>query len=103
MNQILRDLVQRETKNQSARFAQLLADALTASAWPTLENTHRRKSLFVLLSPDTPAALLEMGFVTNEEDVTALQSEARRRKLVQAIVQSIDQYFDSQTMMLAGR
>lgn len=103
VNQILRDLVQRETKNQSARFALGLAEALVASGWPTLENTHRRKSLYVLLSPDTPAALLEMGFLTNDEDVTALQSEARRQKLVMAVSHAIDTYFDSQTMMVAAR
>lgn len=103
VNQILRDLVQRETRNQSARFALGLADSLAASGWPTLENTHRRKSLYVLLSPDTPAALLEMGFLTNDEDVTALQSEAKRRVLVNAVSHAIDTYFDSQTMMVAGR
>jgi N-acetylmuramoyl-L-alanine amidase len=103
VNQILRDLVQRETKNQSARFAQILTDALTASGWPTLENTHRRKSLYVLLSPDTPAALLEMGFLTNDDDVTALKSETRRQKLVKSVTQAIDHYFDAQTMMVAGR
>ncbi len=103
VNQILRDLVQRETKNQSARFAQGLTESLTVSGWPTLANTHRRKSLYVLLSPDTPAALLEMGFMTNDEDVTALQSEAKRRKLVAAVSHGIDAYFDSQTMMTAHR
>ncbi len=102
VNQILRDLVQRETKNQSARFALNLTDALGSSGWPTLENTHRRKSLYVLLSPDTPAALLEMGFLTNDDDVAALKSEARRQKLVNAVAGAIDVYFDTQTMMVAG-
>lgn len=103
VNQILRDLVQRETKNQSARFAQILADELTGSGWPTLQNTHRRKSLYVLLSPDTPAALLEMGFLTNDDDVAALKSETRRQKLVRTVAHAIDQYFDTQTMLVAGR
>lgn len=103
VNQILRDLVQRETKNQSARFALGLADSLAASAWPTLENTHRRKSLYVLLSPDTPAALLEMGFLTNEADVKALKSEALRKPLVEAVGHAIDGYFDSQTMLVAAQ
>jgi N-acetylmuramoyl-L-alanine amidase len=103
VNQILRDLVQRETKNQSARFAQILTDALTGSGWPTLQNTHRRKSLQVLLSPDTPAALLEMGFLTNDDDVVALKSEKRRQTLVKTVSQAIDQYFETQTMMVAGR
>ncbi len=102
VNQILRDLVQRETKNQSARFALILADALGSSGWPTLQNTHRRKSLYVLLSPDTPAALLEMGFLTNDDDVAALKSDTRRKDLVGAVAHAIDLYFDTQTMMVAG-
>ncbi len=103
VNQILADLVQRETKNQSARFAQMLAASLAEAQWPTLENTHRKRGFYVLLSPDVPAALLEMGFMTNEADTAALTSEKRRKKLVQGIAHAIDQFFDSQTRLVAAR
>lgn len=103
VNQILADLVQRETKNQSARFAQMLPQALAEKGWPTLQNTHRKKGFYVLLSPDVPAALLEMGFMTNDVDVISLTSETRRKKLVQGVTHAIDQFFDSQTRMLASR
>ena len=103
VNQILADLVQRETKNQSARFAQMLAVSIGEHGWPTLENTHRKKGLFVLLSPDVPAALLEMGFITNEDDVAAMTSGPRRKKLVEGITHAIDQFFDSQTRIVALR
>jgi len=103
VNQILADLVQRETKNQSARFAAMVADSLGKSGWPILENTHRKKSLYVLLSPDVPAALLEMGFMTNEGDVTALNSETKRKKLVRSVRDAIDTFFDGQAQMLAAR
>ena len=103
VKQILADLVQRETKNQSAKFAGMVADNLTRSGWPILENTHRKKSLYVLLSPDVPAALLEMGFMTNDSDVTALTSETKRRKLVRTVADAIDAFFDGQGQMLAAR
>lgn len=103
VNQILADLVQRETKNQSARFAQMLAPALAEQGWPVLENTHRRKGFYVLLSPDVPAALLEMGFMTNDADAAAMVSEAKRRKLVKGVAHAIDQFFDSQTRIMASR
>lgn len=103
VNQILRDLVQRETKNQSSRFAELLTEELSRSGWPTLENTHRRKSLYVLLSPDTPAALLEMGFLTSPEDVAALTSSTRRAQLITTVSAAIDRYFASQALVMAGR
>jgi N-acetylmuramoyl-L-alanine amidase len=103
VNQILADLVQRETKNQSARFAQMLAVSIGEHGWPTLQNTHRKKGLYVLLSPDVPAALLEMGFITNENDTAAMTSETERKKLVLGVAHAIDQFFDSQTRMVAAR
>jgi len=103
VKQILADLVQRETKNQSAKFAGVVADSLTKSGWPILENTHRKKSLYVLLSPDVPAALLEMGFMTNDSDVAALTSETKRKKLVRTVAGAIDAFFDGQSQMLAAR
>lgn len=95
VNAILADLVQRETKNQSSRFAEILAPALVAEGWPTLQNTHRRKGLYVLLNPDVPAVLLEMGFMTNRSDEAMLKSKAQRAKLVRGVVQSIDAFFAS--------
>jgi N-acetylmuramoyl-L-alanine amidase len=103
VNQILADLVQRETKNQSARFAQMLAASLVQEGWPTLENTHRKRGFYVLLSPDVPAALLEMGFITNDADAGAMTSEKKRQKLVSGMAIAIDAFFDSQTRLMAAR
>ncbi|MDZ4759736.1 MAG: N-acetylmuramoyl-L-alanine amidase [Alphaproteobacteria bacterium] len=103
VNQILADLVQRETKNQSARFAQALVPALAEAGWPALQNTHRKKGFFVLLSPDVPAVLLEMGFITNAGDEAMLTSERKRRKLVAGVGRAIDGFFDAESRVLAQR
>jgi len=103
VNQILADLVQRETKNQSARFAQTLVPALAEAGWPALQNTHRKKGFYVLLSPDVPAVLLEMGFITNDQDAAMLVSESKRRKLVNGVASAIDSFFDSQAKLLAAK
>ena len=50
-----------------------------------------------------PAALLEMGFITNEDDTAAMTSETERKKLVMGVAHAIDQFFDSQTRMVAAR
>ena len=73
------------------------------AGWPTLENTHRQKGFFVLLSPDVPAALLEMGFMTNDIDAAAMVSESKRRKLVKGVVTAIDHFFEHQTHLVAAR
>ncbi len=103
VNQILADLVQRETKNQSARFAQILVPSLADAGWPALQNTHRQRGFYVLLSPDVPAILLEMGFITNESDAAMMISETRRKKLVRGIAAAIDTFFDSQARILAAK
>ena len=103
VNQILADLVTRDTKNQSARFALALTPALTAAGWPLLENTIRKRGFYVLLSPDVPAVLLEMGFITNPADEAAMTSATRRKKLVQGVANAIDGFFDAETRGGAGR
>jgi N-acetylmuramoyl-L-alanine amidase len=103
VTEILADLVQRETKNQSARFAQTLLPALADAGWPALQNPHRKKGFYVLLSPDVPAVLLEMGFITNDQDATMLVSETKRKKLVEGVAHAIDSFFEAQTQMLAAR
>ncbi len=103
VNQILADLVQRETKNQSARFAQMLVPALERAGWPALTNTHRKRGFYVLLSPDVPAILLEMGFLTNAEDEKMLKSHSHRKRLVAGVVSAIDEFFETEARALAMR
>jgi N-acetylmuramoyl-L-alanine amidase len=98
---ILEDLVKRETKTRSAEFAELLIPEL-ASAGPVLRSTHRSAGFYVLLAPDVPAVLLELGFLTNQEDARRLNSEAGRLASARAIKRAIDTYFDRQDRLLAA-
>ena len=47
----------------------------------------------VLLAPDVPAVLLEMGFVNNPEDEARLRDAAQRTRLMRAVVSAIDSHF----------
>jgi len=53
----------------------------------------------VLLAPDVPAVLLEMGFVSNPADEAMLRDPARRERLMNAVGDSIDDYFAETTRM----
>jgi N-acetylmuramoyl-L-alanine amidase len=64
---ILLDLTQRATKNRSASFAEALLDKVSEQQ-TLLRRSHREAGLAVLLAPDVPAVLLEMGFITSPED-----------------------------------
>ena len=96
VGRILLDLTQRSTRNRSAGFAQLLVDHISDHT-DLLPNSHRDAGYFVLLAPDVPAALLEMGFITNLEDEQALNDSGRRRQLMGAVADAIDAYFAEQT------
>ncbi len=100
---ILVDLVKRETKSRSAEFAELLIPSITRQKWPTLRNTHRRAGFFVLLAPDVPAVLFEMGFMTNPADEAILTSSRKRKKLIKGIVEAVDVFFADQEFYVAQR
>ncbi len=92
VSNILIDLTQRETMNESARFAAFLVGELGQET-EMLRNSHRFAGFRVLKGPDVPSVLLEMGFLSNREDERALLRKTYRAKLGEAIVRSIDRYF----------
>src|SRR5690606_9056871 len=56
--------------------------------------THVEKECFVVLkSPDIPSLLIETGYVTNPQDAADLDSAAHRKRLANAIVEGITDYF----------
>jgi N-acetylmuramoyl-L-alanine amidase len=100
VSNILQDLTLRETKSNSSIFAEFLVPEL-GKAGPLVRNSHRQGNLFVLLAPDVPAVLVEIGFLTNRNDARRLKSERGRRKSAEAIKRAIDAYFDRQDLILA--
>lgn len=105
VDRILLDLTQRATQNRSAQFARNLLAELESAEHPMLSRSHRVANFMVLLAPDVPAVLLEMGFVTNPEDETLLSGERSRRRLMRAVAEAIDGYFESPSsaMTIAAR
>jgi len=104
VDRILLDMTQRATQNRSAQFARVLLTHIEAADHPLLRRSHRDAGLAVLLAPDVPAVLLEMGFITNPDDERALADERRRRRLMQAVAEGIDRYFREPTeQMMAAQ
>ena len=98
---ILFDLTQRATRNRSAVFAQTLVSNIEGKA-PLLRRSQRDAGFMVLLAPDVPAVLLEMGFVSNPEDERMLADPVRRDRLMSAVADSIEAHF-GQPIKLAER
>jgi len=90
---ILVDLAQRKTKSQSEQFADILITQLGKST-KLVGNSHRRAGYFVLLAPDVPAVLLELGFLSNAADEKLLNKASHREKIMRSVVRSINLYFE---------
>ncbi len=98
---ILIDLAQRETRTFSNRFARLLiADMRTA----TRMYKHPLKSagFRVLKAPDVPSVLVELGYVTNKEDLEHLVSENWRSRTVASMAHAIDMFFAKRLATVGG-
>ncbi|MDP3655652.1 MAG: N-acetylmuramoyl-L-alanine amidase [Brevundimonas sp.] len=93
VDRILLDMTQRATQNRSAQLARTLLGELEGANHPMLRRSHRDAGLAVLLAPDVPAVLLEMGFITNPEDERLLNDSRARRRLMRAVADGIDRYF----------
>jgi N-acetylmuramoyl-L-alanine amidase len=100
VNRILLDLTQRETRNRSSIFAETLLDHI-ADKTELLRRSHRDAGFMVLLAPDVPAVLMEMGFVTNPQDERQLTSAPDRRRLMEGVAGAIDAYFAHESKLAA--
>ena len=89
---ILLDLAQRETMNQSALFAKEVVGELKREV-KLLRNTHRFAGFAVLKAPDMPSVLLEAGFLSNRQDERNLLDKTYRAKLAAAVSRGVDRHF----------
>ncbi len=92
VKQILLDLTQRTTRNRSGAFAETLLEHISSET-PLLRRSHRDAGYMVLLAPDVPAVLLEMGFITSPEDEGALNDSEHREKMMGSVGDAIEAYF----------
>lgn len=93
VKQILLDLTQRHTLNRSGAFAETLLEHISTRT-ELLRRSHRDAGYMVLLAPDVPAVLMEMGFITNPQDEAALNDRDKRARLMDAVGDAIESYFD---------
>ena len=95
ISMILIELSQREAKNRSAHFTELLTREL-ASETRLLRNTHRYAGFRVLKAPDVPSVLIELGYMSNRQDEQNLRSPDWQRRVAGSISKSVDAYFEAE-------
>ena len=89
---VLISLVQQNTMNCSAALAATLLPELEQVA-PLIKRPHRFGDFRVLKAPDIPSVLVELGFLSNDQDAERLSSKAHRHALADAILKALDTYF----------
>jgi N-acetylmuramoyl-L-alanine amidase len=89
---ILLDLAQRETKTFSIQFAHKLVDDLKGVT-RLYKSPLKSAGFRVLKDPDVPSVLVELGYVSNKQDLASLLSDSWRDHTADAVAHAIDGYF----------
>jgi N-acetylmuramoyl-L-alanine amidase len=86
-------MAQRGTGNDSRKFADTVVTTFAKSGVRLLPRTHREAGFAVLTSPDIPAALVELGYLSNPQDSKLLTIRQHQLALARALRASIDAHF----------
>jgi len=90
---ILLDLMRREMRHQSFTLAQSIVHQLEPSValrrYPV-----RQADFFVLQAPDVPSVLVELGFLSNSDDMANLLQGEWQGRTAEALARGISSYFD---------
>lgn len=94
---ILIDLAQRETNNLSVGFADALLASLSGKT-KFSKKSRRYAGFRVLKAPDVPSVLLELGYMSNSNDVKRLKSTVWRNKVAVAVAGAVETYLAKRTV-----
>lgn len=90
---ILIDLTRRETTRFSLAFAEDVVNELS-TATRMVNNPHRSAGFRVLKAPEIPSVLLELGFLSNEDDVRLLSDAAWRERTIASLSTAVERFFE---------
>ncbi|HEU0220662.1 MAG TPA: N-acetylmuramoyl-L-alanine amidase [Paracoccaceae bacterium] len=90
ITRILLDLAQRDTNHRSRALAAALLGRLDRSASLIRSNPHRAAGFEVLKAPDVPSLLIELGFLSNDQDRARMLSRAWVEALAADILAALD-------------
>jgi N-acetylmuramoyl-L-alanine amidase len=100
---ILYDLTHRETKNFSSLFQRTIVGQMKSGGVLMHQDAMRSAGFVVLKAPDVPSVLVELGYLSNAEDIKNLTSDAWRDKVADSIANSVQSFFASRSSVAAAR
>lgn len=78
-----------ESLEQSLKFARICLEEVTASTGSKNRGLIEGDSIYILRNSDVPAALIEVGFMTNQRELELLQTKEYQRKTAEGIYRAI--------------
>lgn len=90
---ILVDLTTSETKRFSKRFSSILVRNMGQEV-RLINNPQRSAAFGVLKAPEVPSVLLELGYLSNQEDEKLIQTKDWQNKAAGAIARSVLDFFE---------
>lgn len=78
---------------ESDKFVNILLQKFSNQEINTLFNPHKYANFAVLMAPEFPSVLIELGFLSNVQDEKMLNSDRYKKKICLAVSQSINRYF----------
>jgi N-acetylmuramoyl-L-alanine amidase len=91
LNLILWDLAQQSYLDESRRFAEAVQEEMN-SATAVANRGVKQAPFKVLVGATMPAALVEVGFISNAEEEAKLQTDAFQATLVDALTRAVQRY-----------
>lgn len=79
----------------SSRFANTLVRHFDNNDVNMLNNPHKQANFAVLLSPNYPSVLIELGFLSNYNDEKMLSTISYRKTIAKAIGEAVNNFFNT--------
>ncbi|MEK1888307.1 MAG: N-acetylmuramoyl-L-alanine amidase [Phyllobacterium sp.] len=93
---ILMDLTRRETHNFSLNFAKTVVKSLKKDV-NMINNPHRFAGFQVLRAPDVPSVLVEIGYLSNQEDEKLMLDPAWRTHVAERLATAVGEFAGMKT------
>lgn len=98
---VLMDLARQDTMPRTGRLADSLVERLARKVGP-LNNTPRREAAFsVLKSPDIPSVLIELGFLSSQEDRKKISDPEWRLRAARGIRDGLAAWAEAEAVLQA--
>ncbi len=96
---LLVKLQQGKAQERAIHFSGMLVAALRGEQVKMLRKPRRHAGFVVLKAPEVPSVLVELGYLSNQQDARLLRSAKHQAKLARAVRRAVDRYFTDEISM----